>query len=49
MKIPEKTSYLCLEYRKKFNKKPNPFNYDEYDSFEEYNKYLEKELEKDKI
>lgn len=46
MNIPNEILKLIKEYEKKYNKKPRPWNYDEWSSFEEYKEYLKKELEK---
>lgn len=42
--IPDEVDKLIDEYIRKKDKKPKPFNYDEWDSFEQYKEYLEKEL-----
>ena len=44
MIIPDDVYKLIDEYIEKEGKKPHPWNYDEWNSFEEYKKYLEKEL-----
>ncbi len=44
--IPNDVDMLIDEYIKKKGKKPRLWNYDEWDSFEEYKKYLEAELNK---
>lgn len=46
MVMPNEVENLIHEYMEKYNKRPAPFNYDEWDSFEEYKEYLEKELNK---
>ena len=46
MTIPNKIKELIHKYMDKYNKRPAPFNYDEWNSFEEYEKYLESELNK---
>jgi hypothetical protein len=47
MIIPNEILELIKEYKKKYNKRPEKgFNYDEWNSFEEYKEYLEKELRK---
>ena len=46
MIIPDEIKKLIHEYIEKNGKRPLGFNYDEWNSFEEYKKYLEKELEK---
>lgn len=43
--IPTEIKELIHEYIKRNKKRPSPFNYDEWNNFEEYKKYLEKELE----
>lgn len=42
--IPDDVDKLIDEYIEKKSKRPKPFNYDEWDSFEQYKEYLEKEL-----
>lgn len=37
---------LFEEYEKKFGKHPKRFNWDDFESMEQYKEYLEKELEK---
>lgn len=44
--IPDKVKELIHEYISKYNKRPKPFNYDEWNNFEEYRKYLESEMNK---
>lgn len=44
--IPNDVDKLIDEYISKIGKKPKLFNYDEWDSFEQYKEYLENELEK---
>lgn len=44
--IPDDIDKLIDEYIKEKGKRPSPFNYDEWDSLEQYRKYLEKELNK---
>lgn len=44
--IPNDVDKLINEYIRMKNKKPKLFNYDEWDSFEQYKEYLEKELRK---
>lgn len=44
--IPNDVKKLIHKYIEKYNKRPNPFNYDEWNSFDEYKEYLEKELNK---
>lgn len=44
--IPDDVDKLIDEYIKRKGKKPRPWNYDEWDSFEQYKEYLEKELNK---
>lgn len=44
--IPNEIDMLIDKYKKTYNKRPAPFNYDEWNSFDEYKEYLEKELEK---
>ena len=44
--IPSDVKELIYKYIEKINKRPAPFNYDEWNSFDEYKKYLEKELKK---
>ncbi len=46
MTIPSEIEDLIHEYISKYSKRPTPFNYDEWNSFAEYKKYLEEELEK---
>lgn len=47
MDLPNEIMNLIDEYIKKYNKRPEKgFNYDEWNSFDEYKKYLKKELEK---
>ncbi|MCI8760426.1 MAG: hypothetical protein HFJ34_04825 [Clostridia bacterium] len=46
MIIPNEILKLIKEYEEKYNKKPRPWNYDEWDNFEQYRQYLEKELNK---
>ncbi len=46
MKMPNDIKKLIHEYIDRYNKRPDPFNYDEWDSFEQYKEYLEKELGK---
>ncbi len=46
MKIPNDIKKLIHEYIERNGKRPNGFNYDEWDSFEQYKEYLEKELRK---
>ena len=46
MVIPNEIKDLIHKYISKYNKRPNPFNYDEWNSLAEYKKYLEEELEK---
>ena len=46
MIIPDEIKKLIHEYIEKNGKRPLGFNYDEWNSLEEYKKYLEKELEK---
>ena len=46
MNIPNDIKQLIHEYIDKYHKRTNPFNYDEWDSFEQYKDYLEKELNK---
>ena len=44
MHIPNDIKEMIDKYIKRYNKKPLPFNYDEWNSFDEYKEYLEKEL-----
>lgn len=44
--IPDGVDKLIDKYVKTKEKRPKPFNYDEWDSFEQYKEYLEKELNK---
>jgi len=46
MIIPDDVKKLIHEYIDKYGKRPAPFNYDEWDSFDQYREYLEKELNK---
>lgn len=46
MIIPDEIKELIHKYIEKNGKRPLGFNYDEWNSFAEYKKYLEKELEK---
>lgn len=45
MIIPNEILDLIKKYEEKYNKKPKPWNYDEWDSFKQYQEYLEKEME----
>lgn len=42
--IPTEVEYLIHEYMEKKKKRPEPFNYDEWNNFNEYKEYLIKEL-----
>jgi len=42
--IPDDIHKLIEEYKEKFNKAPRRFNYDVWNSLDEYKEYLEKEL-----
>lgn len=44
--IPTEILELRHKYIEKYNKIPIPFNFEEWDSFDQYKEYLEKELEK---
>ena len=44
--MPDDIEKLIDEYIDKYNKRPFPFNYDEWNSFAEYKEYLQKELNK---
>lgn len=44
--IPNEIKTLIHEYIKKKGKRPEPFNYDEWENLKEYKTYLEKELNK---
>ncbi len=46
MIIPDEIKKLIHEYMDKYNKRPLPFNYDEWNSLAEYKEYLLKELNK---
>lgn len=47
MIFPNEIKELIHQYIEKYGKRPEEgFNYDEWDSFEQYKKYLEKELGK---
>lgn len=45
--IPKEIDDLIEKYEQKYKKKPKPWNYDEWESFDEYRQYLEKELKKE--
>lgn len=45
MKIPDDITNIIHEYIERNGKRPNPFNHDKWDSFEQYKEYLKKELE----
>ena len=40
------TKELAEKYKEKYEKRPKSFNWDDFNSLEEYKKYLEKELNK---
>lgn len=44
--IPNEIDILIQKYINQYNKRPAPFNYDEWDNFDEYKEYLKKELNK---
>ncbi len=44
--MPDDITKLIHRYIKEKGKRPDPFNYDEWNSLNEYKEYLEKELEK---
>lgn len=44
--IPDEIHKLFNEYQEKYKKAPRRFNYDVWNSFDEYKEYLEKELSK---
>lgn len=44
--IPDEICELFEEYERKYGKAPRRFNYDQWDSLDEYKEYLEKELKK---
>lgn len=44
--IPNEIHKLFDEYVKKYGKAPRRFNYDAWNSLDEYKEYLEKELKK---
>lgn len=46
MHIPKYLHDLMDEYKRVYNQKPRGFNYDEWNSFEEYGKYLSEEIQK---
>ena len=47
MTLPDDIKEMTDKYIEKYGKKPEyGFNYDEWNSFEEYKKYLEEELKK---
>lgn len=46
MIIPDEIKQLIHKYIEEKGKRPLGFNYDEWNSFEEYKNYLEKELSK---
>ena len=46
MIIPDEIKELIHKYIEKNGKRPLGFNYDEWNSFAEYKKYLERELNK---
>lgn len=47
MTLPNDILELIEKYKQKYNKKPEKgFNYDEWDNFEQYKKYLGNELNK---
>ena len=37
---------LIHEYTEMYNKRPRPFNYDQWNNLNEYKEYLEKEVNK---
>lgn len=47
MDLPNEIMNLIDEYKNKYNKSPEKgFNYDEWNSFDDYKNYLKMELEK---
>lgn len=44
--IPKEIDDLIEKYEQKYKKKPEPWNYEEWESFDQYKEYLEKELNK---
>lgn len=47
MELPNEIIKLINEYKKQYGKRPEKgFNYDEWNSLQEYKEYLEKELKK---
>ena len=44
--IPDEIHKLFNEYQEKYKKAPRRFNYDTWNSLDEYKEYLEKELNK---
>jgi len=46
MKIPEYITELIHTYIREKGKRPLPFNYDEWNSLQQYKEYLERELNK---
>lgn len=44
--IPDEIHKLFKEYQEKYGKAPRRFNYDTWDSLDEYKEYLKKELNK---
>ena len=44
--IPDEIGKLFDEYKKKYGKAPRRFNYDVWNSLDEYKEYLEKEVNK---
>lgn len=48
MNIPDEVNQLIHKYIDKYDKRPRPFNYDEWNSFEQYKEYLEKEINYEK-
>ena len=46
MIMPNEIKNLIHEYINKYGKRPRPYNDDEWTDFDNYKKYLEKELNK---
>lgn len=46
MIMPNEIKNLIHEYINKYGKRPQPYNDDEWTDFDNYKKYLERELEK---